>query len=807
MIKEINIQSFGAINDLHLEFDNGLNVIYGENEAGKSTIIAFIKAMLFGFDTSNARKLVLEEKLSYKPWNSSTYAGNLLFVDSSNNEYLISRSFNTSNNKDELIVTNNLTGSNVSLYSHKFGQIIFDLSLETFCTTAYFGQNNIGLKNNDELIKKMSNILTTGKEDVNFNHSIKMIDDKRGYYYRGKTGLINKQEARLNELLTMEENNNKDYQDLLYKMEKLKYVNEKIDKLKLNQYKYAQKQEYIKYDKDSKIYLNIEMLKFEILQLKMHITKIEKSLFIDNFIFDNNFMKSIDIIHNNLLTCKTKIEHLENDISTLGFTNYDTDLKNKYKLMIESNNKIASIKENINLNRHELAELRQKYHDLELDYSEHKKINNIKVNESILLLLAFLSVIIGVTISFLNIDNMIKFICVPIIVVGFILVYFLLSSSKRKLMKKYHLSKKELINKASNELNISTTYRNVIDTYKTYTDQIEVIQRDLDDKLNGDSKERVMLNYQNQMEDFATYQANKKIYDEKTNIINTLTNDYNKLLEDFNKELAKLNYKYEDEASYISFIDKINNDLLEYQKYKDNYNFKSDLLNSTLNQNDYEKLKESHLKLLAIDKELINEEYEDLQEDLQNLIVEKSNIELLIEQYHNQETINNDIKYEIEQLKNDIKDNYFILEAIDIAKQSLLESFEAISNDISPKLSSYVSKHLNELTNGKYQRVLIDSNYNIKVVEKNNNIYQLSSYSKGTIDQVYISIRLALINIIAEKESVPILFDDSFNYFDDTRLKNTLLYLSNITDNQLLLFTCQNRENNLLNCNYKYIVL
>ena len=62
IIQKINIKSFGMLSDMTLEFSDSINVIEGQNEAGKSTIAAFIKYMLYGFDNSDGTDALSERK-------------------------------------------------------------------------------------------------------------------------------------------------------------------------------------------------------------------------------------------------------------------------------------------------------------------------------------------------------------------------------------------------------------------------------------------------------------------------------------------------------------------------------------------------------------------------------------------------------------------------------------------------------------------------------------------------------------------------------------------------------------------------
>ena len=72
------------------------------------------------------------------------------------------------------------------------------------------------------------------------------------------------------------------------------------------------------------------------------------------------------------------------------------------------------------------------------------------------------------------------------------------------------------------------------------------------------------------------------------------------------------------------------------------------------------------------------------------------------------------------------------------------------------------------------------------------------SLSIGTIDQLYLALRLATIKEIT-KENMPIILDEAFAYYDDERLKNILTYLANeYADKQIVIFTCTERECNTL---------
>ena len=71
--------------------------------------------------------------------------------------------------------------------------------------------------------------------------------------------------------------------------------------------------------------------------------------------------------------------------------------------------------------------------------------------------------------------------------------------------------------------------------------------------------------------------------------------------------------------------------------------------------------------------------------------------------------------------------------------------------------------------------------------------------SAGTIDQLYLSLRLSMVDEIS-KEKMPIILDEVFAYFDDERLENVLKFLVDKSEkNQIIIFTCTKREENMLN--------
>lgn len=97
-IKELDIISFGKFENKNIKFDKNFNLIYGENESGKSTLADFIEGVLYGFDEGKKRKNFSYKKEKYKPNLSYKYAGRILFSHK-DSDILVERNFETGDYK------------------------------------------------------------------------------------------------------------------------------------------------------------------------------------------------------------------------------------------------------------------------------------------------------------------------------------------------------------------------------------------------------------------------------------------------------------------------------------------------------------------------------------------------------------------------------------------------------------------------------------------------------------------------------------------------------------------------------------
>ena len=285
---------------------------------------------------------------------------------------------------------------------------------------------------------------------------------------------------------------------------------------------------------------------------------------------------------------------------------------------------------------------------------------------------------------------------------------------------------------------------------------------------------------------------NEKIEKNKFNEINlNLMNLENE------KKLIENNQK-----NNIDELNKIKNEFnlknnLEKEKRKNKYlnKIEKNKINNFINLNNLENI---NFEIEKNQKNLNNKKIE-----LHTLNLDKKNIEPQLDNLSKieEELVNNNNKMSTLQNLNI---------SMNLAKEVLNEAYEKMKNSVTPKFTENLSNNISNITNGKYDKVMFNESEGLIVALENGDYVPVNRFSIGTIDQLYLSLRLSMINELSD-ESVPIFLDEAFAFYDDDRLENILEYLNTkFSDRQIIIFTCTNREKNILknkNIDYNYIEL
>lgn len=168
---------------------------------------------------------------------------------------------------------------------------------------------------------------------------------------------------------------------------------------------------------------------------------------------------------------------------------------------------------------------------------------------------------------------------------------------------------------------------------------------------------------------------------------------------------------------------------------------------------------------------------------------------------------------ESESLKHVLTENERIqeeLDALDLAQDTLTRLSSTIRDSFGLYLNKTASELINGITGGIYTSMSIDQDLNI-FMNTPSRLVPAEQVSSGTIDQIYLAVRLAAAKLVqTEGEQMPLIFDDSFALYDDERLKTALKWLSKAFKGQIILFTCHQREAQLLTANqidFHYLTL
>lgn len=136
------------------------------------------------------------------------------------------------------------------------------------------------------------------------------------------------------------------------------------------------------------------------------------------------------------------------------------------------------------------------------------------------------------------------------------------------------------------------------------------------------------------------------------------------------------------------------------------------------------------------------------------------------------------------------------IQAVTLAMTRLQEISQTSREEITERLMKKASEVLRCITKGKYQKLLQDDKLQPAVWDGSHK-RKLFQVSTGCREQVYLSLRIALQDLFFEEETLPLIFDDAFAYFDDKRLERLLSYLAEL-NRQVLIFSCHKREMRIL---------
>lgn len=685
-IKNIKVNAYGNIENKDINLEEGINIIHGANESGKSTLLNYIISIFYGISRNKDGK-ALSDYEKYKPWNSNEFSGRISYKLENGEKYEIFRDFNKKNPKiynDKLedisdrFETDKKDGS-------KFFIEQMGIDKQMYLSTVVSTQEEVRLdeKNQNMLIQKIANLAGTGEDNVSY-----------------KKALIKLQEKIRDEIGT-----NKTSQKPINIIEKeIVEINNKIVETE----KYRNR----KYEIDAEKEQILSELK-ELEQQKQILQELQNSMK-----SEEETKNRLEIREKNRKDNITKINELTNQKNTINAESERVQsAKNHLQDIIKGH------KENIEKLNSEIEKI-----------ANEKEETQEKEKPSISFIIITVVLAIALICSIILIKNYIVSGILGVAIIANI-VFYVINKNKQK-VNKAKLREKINQEKQYKREKLENQKQQIIANVNTTEKELEK-QEEEEKQVNSELsmlRGQIILLEKN----------NEKITDE-------IEQDNKAIKEESNKNKQQIIEKYKDKNI---------NDLLYINDYQ-NYISK---IEKTINDN------RIRIKGLEI-------EYNTIVPQLDEMVVLEEKREA--------------DKEKLAELRE--KESI-----INIAIENLMDAYEEMKTTITPKFTKNLSESIQKISSNKYNKVTINDE-NGMIIENNRGEYvEAIKLSTGTIDQLYLALRLSMIDELS-KENLPIILDESFAYSDNNRLKNMLQYLtSDLNNHQTIIFTCTDREQKML---------
>ncbi len=194
-IEKLELKNFGKFRDASVELKDGLNVLYAPNETGKSTLAGFIRYMLYGFpknERSSATNPITTAQ-RFKPWQGGDTAGSMVF-SAGNRRVTVVRE-----GAKSVRAYDTVTATDIPL-TREIGEEMYGLSLDTFESTAFFGQSSLHRVSMEELEDKLKNMVTGADESVSYEKARQALHKAKNKIDSGRAGALPELRREITEL-------------------------------------------------------------------------------------------------------------------------------------------------------------------------------------------------------------------------------------------------------------------------------------------------------------------------------------------------------------------------------------------------------------------------------------------------------------------------------------------------------------------------------------------------------------------------------------------------------------------------------
>ena len=769
-IKALDIASFGKFKNYHLDLSDGLTVIFGENEKGKSTIMAFIRMMFYG-NTGKASGIDKNPRKKYRPWGSDLMAGSITF-ESEGVTYRLEREFKASNSTDKISLINLDLGEKETLSgSEDIGARFFGLTDGAFERSVFITEPTLSAKNeaaDGEINARLSSLATTSDDDISFEKVyLRIRNAKEALLSKSrKIGKLDKAEGELLEL-----------------NQKISAASENENNVLALKAEAEAKETEIKESSDAASVL------FE--QLK-NSDKIKKKNFLSRYISaekERNAAKEKLSLKSGGFADRAyiaSIKSLADEISALREEQSEIISEREAKIAEvdalkqeianaspADKTQISALEEKRELTEQQITA--KKAEIAELNAELESLTPNKKLNLPLLVIGIIVAALGGASFA-VEIPFVTTLISVAVCGAGILLALL-------------GLVIKIKVQPDSSEINVRLN---------TVSNTLSSLLREKETLLDSISKTR------SECSDYEVQIASKTaLIKSKSEDALALENELGGVTGDLDNAKAALsdrlqNLKYSEQTNISELISALEETLGYYEMLSQKITVLSD--NASVSG-----LTEAEEKLAALSRDssiidLSEAEIDSLKErfkaqtdNTSALRAELASIKEKIKAVTASTPPVAVLERERYELESKIKSYKEYTDTADITLASLDEAFRDLRKNYSEVLDQRTAEIFTRLTDEKYLSVSVSKSMEASFTTSDAFGTKESQYlSRGTEDQLYLALRLAIAELITnEVEKLPIFADDSFSQYDDGRTEKAFAFLKDYAkDKQIIMFTC-----------------
>lgn len=762
IIEHICIRSFGKLNNVNVDLGKNVNIINGKNEAGKSTFCNFIKFAFYG--TYGTK----EERTKYISWATKKASGYIDIALEDGKHYRIDRDVTLIVHDGTQRISNSCAVYDLFNHTRVFdgqvpGEVFFGVNVDIFDSTIFVRQleeNKVGGK---DLATSIENMLFAGDEKVNISNALAQLDEVRvKLLYKnekgGKIFELKQDKGEIELKLAKAQNENTDL--IANKNKKIK-LEENIKKseqqLKITNSKIEVYDEYSIKKKMLDKYNNCKLID----QYKLE-KQTEKACeeYNNKKIYEDECINALTEAKNKLIDLKARNEAADDVRSKATNDIY------KFKEQIEKIESIGNTPEK----RSRIINSIEAY---------NKITSKLRALYIVFFILSVILLGISVTMFILNTFSPITVYILLGVGVLFAIVAIIFVARYAKYNKKFVEQLKKINCKKYSEF---VEIKNYVENDSSYLDVITEKKNEADEAFavaNNNYEHAVQAIYNTL--DACRFERKSDIFESLSNAIDLC---YSK-----RKRIENLENEIKNQESNNETIDSL---LEKYSDSELSEIFKKNFDEEYIKNIDIENLRRNQTFLSVSIPKLKDQLYET------NL-----NIRLLEERGDDPVILSE----QLQEINTQLDFNIARYNAIVLAQNAISNASGKLRSGLSPKIAESASQYISALTRGKYSKITMNQNLEM-CYEYNNEIHSVETLSAGAGDITYMAMRFALIENLYKKYSPPFVFDESFSRLDDDRLKNILTLLADLSNNglQLFIFTCHNREENILKNYTPYLV-